>query len=239
MLCPSRAEGEQSTIEAQQREKRNRGHSGRLKRIQQNVVHSAARRRSMLCRSTTYRAHHHHQDERGTSTPGKALGLPVAGLSGTAQRRPQPTAARNLLRHRGKGNWRAHGDPGSGAGPLAQPRPVHRSSAHARERRGLPVWGGREDAVGNQNVRRASGGLRETCGSATPEGRWAGCGCATRGGHGHTERRSQNRCWKAGARDSCNWLISSESGGRNWCEFGAAPTKFDQARPAFNDRLLI
>ena len=53
------------------------GHKERISQIEaeKQVVHSAARRRSKLCRSTTYRA----RQERGTRTSGKALGLPVSG----------------------------------------------------------------------------------------------------------------------------------------------------------------
>ena len=56
-LCPSRAEDEQHSKEAMQRVRSGTEGKTSLKQLWQNVVHSAARQRSKLCRSMTYRAH--------------------------------------------------------------------------------------------------------------------------------------------------------------------------------------
>ena len=156
-----------------------------MKHTSANVVHSAARQRLTLCRSTTYRAHQ------------VAWAYLWRGSRGTAQRRPQPTAARNLLRHRGKKENCAHSSPETGAGPLT---PTTRTAPDPRARTGcIPVVGGGE---GYGRRSRMSGerhaGSRVTRVRATPEGRWAGCGGAARGGHGHEERRSQIDAEKAG-----------------------------------------
>ncbi len=119
------------------------------------VVHSAARHRSMLCRSTTYCARSAAiGQERGARASGKALGQaskwPVRGgvvVGRHAGRRMWPTAARNLLRHRGRIKL-AHGDPRLGAGPPTS-HPVHPGSARARTEPGC-VPGRGASAVGNQ-----------------------------------------------------------------------------------------
>ena len=90
LLCPSRAEDVQHSKEAMQRVRS--GIEGRQDQEESGiVVHSAARHRSMLCRSTTYRArsgtHHapaHHQSgdlDRGIgknwlTRQGSRLGVP-------------------------------------------------------------------------------------------------------------------------------------------------------------------
>ena len=56
VLCPSRAEDEQHSKEAGQRARSGTEGKTSLKQLRQNVVHSAARQRSKLCRSMTYRA---------------------------------------------------------------------------------------------------------------------------------------------------------------------------------------
>ncbi len=70
-----------------------------------------------------------------------------------------------------------------------------------------------------KNVRRSSGGLRETGGRATPNGRWEGCGGATRGGHEHRERRSQIDAEKQVHKKRATVVYSSESGGTRLLEF--------------------
>jgi hypothetical protein len=140
--------------------------------------------------------------------------LPVAGKSGTAQRQPQPTTPRNLLRpaiaarklaHRGTAPPTRNRAPVHPA-PRAPGPPEHPESEVRRE----------EGAVGNQEYQESVimmrfNGLREPgCQAETRRGpsgvtatgarralpSWEGCGGAARGGHGHEERISQIKRWQ-------------------------------------------
>jgi hypothetical protein len=111
----------------------------RTEAISGNVVRSAARRQSMLCRSTTYRAHQARDPSRDSDghgvpptgwTSGREVGNGAA--SAAADRSAQftvPSRQRKL----------AHGDPGSGAGPFCPSTP----RICARARRGVPGVGRR------------------------------------------------------------------------------------------------
>ena len=165
-----------------------------------NVVHSAARQRSMLCRSTTYRAHQRHETvvrERhpriGQGAWPACRGVVGDGTASAVADRSAQFTAPSWQCHRGERKCSAR-RPRSGRRPARPPHPGRPGSARTDEG-AYRVWGGREGAVGNQECQESvMQVLRVTRGRATPEGRWVGCGGATRGGHGHKERRSQNRC---------------------------------------------
>ena len=139
---------------------------------------------SALCSSTTVDTVSFHDIPRSTPvtrrwwrgphTAGMASASLWWGSRGTAQRRPQPTAARDLLRHRGKKENRARTAAQSWA--LARSPQTTRSAPDPRARTGsVPVVGGGE---GYGRRSRMSGerqaGLRVMRVRATPEGRWAG-----------------------------------------------------------------
>jgi hypothetical protein len=145
-----------------------------------------------------------------------------------AQRRPQPTAARSSLRHRGKRKVGAQ-RPRVGRRP-ASPAPPGAPRIRARGQGAYRVWKGKEGAVGNrecqESVRRF---LRETGGRATPVGRWEGRGDGVATPHevGTTRKTRKDRdrqidAGKAGAREPCGQLILSEgeSGGMDLLGLG-------------------
>ena len=165
-----------------------------MKHTSANVVHSAARQRSTLCRSTTYRAQHPSRDGGGAAPtqrawPRPACGGVVVGRRSVGRSRPQRAIYYTIV---AKENWRTATQDRAPARPTAPPSGPR---IRARGRRCGPGSGeGGRVRSAIKNVRRASCGLRGTRGRATPEGRWEGRGSATRGGHGHKERISQNRC---------------------------------------------
>jgi hypothetical protein len=184
---------------------------------QRNVVHSAARRQSMLCRSTTYRA---HQDPASHETPGMARHPRTwtrysacrcrgsRGRHSVGRSRPQ-SAIHYAIVAKGK---LAHSDPGSrlGAGPPAQPHQEHPGSARAdRVRTGCSLGGKVRSAI--KNIRRASGNFARdwwTCDARRALGlRGPGVAAPHEVTVG-TDTTNLDRKIDAGARESCSQLKS-------------------------------
>jgi hypothetical protein len=142
-----------------------------------NVVHSAARQRSMLCRSTTYRAQ--QASRHGTVAVSAAPAHPARriacrwrgsrGRRSVGRSRPQRAIYCAIEAKK----YSAHSGPGLGAGPPAQPTPER---PDPRARTGcIPWWEWEEGTVGDQecqesvrrfardvwscNARRALGGV--------------------------------------------------------------------------------